>query len=53
MSKDINNIGTYENRTKFNTTKWMPIFEVIDEDYIKDSKIFLNDFIKACMDNSN
>ena len=29
MSQDINNIGTYETRTKFNTTKWRPIYEVI------------------------
>ena len=26
---------------KVNTTKWRPIYEVIDEDYIKYSKIFL------------
>ena len=31
MSKDINNIDTYETRTKVNTTKWRPIYEVIDE----------------------
>ena len=53
MGKDINNIDTYETRTKFNTTKWRPIYEVIDESYIKESKIFSNDFIKECMDNSN
>ena len=53
MSKDINNIYTYETRTKVNTTKWRPIYEVIYEDYIKDSKIFSDDFIKECMDNSN
>ena len=40
ISKDINNIDTYETRTKLNTTKWRPIYEVIDEAYIKDSKIF-------------
>ena len=38
MRKDINNIGTYETRTKVNTTKWRPTYEVIDEAYIKDSK---------------
>ena len=46
MRKDIENIDTYKNRTKFNTTKWRPIYEVIDEAYIKDSKIFPDDFIK-------
>ena len=46
MSKDINNIGTYETRTKVNTKKWNPIYEVIDEAYIKDSNIFSYDFIK-------
>ena len=40
MSQDINNIDTYETRTKVNTTKWKPIYEVIDEAYIKESKIF-------------
>ena len=53
MSKDINNIDTYETITKFNTTKWRPIFEVIDKAYIKDSKVFSEDFIKECIDNSN
>ena len=41
MSKDIENIETYETRTKVNTTKWRPIYEVIDEAYIKESKISL------------
>ena len=38
MGQDIENIDTYETRTKVNTTKWRPIYEVIDESYIKDSK---------------
>ena len=46
MIKDIENIDTYETRTKVNTTKWRPIYEVIDEAYIKYSKIFSGDFIK-------
>ena len=46
MSKDIDNIDTYETRTKVNTTKWRPIYEVIDEAYIKGSKIFSDEFIK-------
>ena len=40
MSQDINNIDTYETRTKFYTTKWRPIYEIIDEAYIRISKIF-------------
>ena len=36
-----------------NTTKWRPIYEVIDESYIKGSKIFSDDFIIECKDNSN
>ena len=39
MSQDIKNIDTYEIRTKVNTTKWRPIYEVIDQSYIKNSKI--------------
>ena len=46
MSKDIDNIDTYETRTKNNTTKWRPIYEDIDESYIKCSKMFPDDFIK-------
>ena len=53
MSQDIKNIDTCETRTKVNTTKWMPIYEVIDEAYIKDSKIFLGGFIRDCTNNSN
>ena len=41
MSQDINNIDTYETRTKVNTTKWRPIYEVIDEAYIEESNIYL------------
>ena len=53
MSKDINNIDTYETRTKVNTKKWRPIDKVIDEAYIKDSKTFSDDFIKECKNYSN
>ena len=53
MSKDINNIDTYETRKKVNTTKWRPIYELIYEAYIKSSKIFSDDFIKEWMDSSN
>ena len=53
MSKYIENIDTYENRTKVNTTKWRPLYEVIDEAYFKGSKILSDDLIKECKDNSN
>ena len=45
MSQDINNIDTYETRTKVNTTKWRAIYEVINEAYIKDSNRWWNDWI--------
>ena len=48
MSQDINNIDTYETRTKFNTIKWKPIYEIIDEAYIRISKIFPAGFIREC-----
>ena len=51
MSQDIDNINNYETRTKVNTTKWRPIYEVIDEAYIKDSNIFPEDFIRECKKN--
>ena len=38
MSNYIDNIDTYETRTKVNTTKWRPIYEVIDKTYFMDSK---------------
>ena len=41
MSQDIKTIDTYENRTKFNITLWRPIYDVIDEAYMKESNIFL------------
>ena len=51
--KDIDNIDTYDTRTKANTTKWSPIYEVIDEAYIKGSKIFSDGLVKECKDISN
>ena len=53
MNQDIENINTYETRTKVNTTKWRPIYEVIDEAYIKESNIFPGDFIIEWKINSN
>ena len=48
MSQDIHNIDTYETRTQVNTTKWRPIYDVIHEAYIEESKLFLDDFIREC-----
>ena len=53
MSKYIEYIDTNESRTKVNTSKWRPIYEVIDEAYIEDSRIFTRDFIRYCKNNSN
>ena len=43
MSQDIETIDKYDNRIIVNITQWRPIYEVIDEAYIKDSNIFPND----------
>ena len=51
MSTDIENIDTFETRKKVNTTKWRPIYEVIDKYYFMGSKIFSNDFIEECKGN--
>ena len=40
-------------KKKINTTKWRPIYEVIDEAYIENSKISPGGFIKECKNNSN
>ena len=47
-AKILKKIETYETRTKANTTKWRPIYEVIYEAYIKGSKLFPDDFMKEC-----
>ena len=47
MGKDNKNIDTYETRTKVNTTKWSPIYEVIDEGFIKESKLFPDDLLET------
>ena len=48
MSQDIETIDKYENRRIVNITQWRPIYEVIDEDYIKNSNIFPDAFIAKC-----
>ena len=48
MTQDIETIDTYENRTKVNITQRRPIYEVIDEAYIKESNILPDYFIKEC-----
>ena len=46
MNQDIVTINKYEDRRVVQKTQWRPIYEVIDEDYITDSSIFPDDFIK-------
>ena len=46
MNQDIETIDKYQNTTVVQRTKWRPIYEVIDEDYIKDSNIFPDYFIR-------
>ena len=49
MKEDIETIDKNENRKiVFQRTKWRPIYEVIDEDYIKNSHLFPGDFITKC-----
>ena len=48
MNEDIETIDENENRTVVQITKWRPIYEVIDEDYINNSHIFPDDFIIKC-----
>ena len=38
-------------RNKVNTIKWRPIYEVIEEAYLKKSEEFPEDFMKQCKDN--
>ena len=40
MNQDIENIGKYQIRRIVNITQWRPIYEFIDEAYIKESNIF-------------
>ena len=49
MNEDIEIIDKNENiKQMFQKTKWRPIYEVIDEDYIKKLNIFPDDFITKC-----
>ena len=48
MHLDIETIDKYENITVAQRTKWRPIYEVIDEDYIKNADIFPDDLIIKC-----
>ena len=46
MNKDIETIDKNQNSKQIvQKNKWRPIYEVIDEDYIKKSNIFPDDFI--------
>ena len=49
MNEDVETIDKNENSKKIvQKTKWRPIYEVIDEDYIKNYNIFPVDFITKC-----
>ena len=49
MNEDIETIDKNENSQQIvQKTKWRTIYEVIDEDYIKNSDIFPDDFITKC-----
>ena len=49
MNEDIESIEKIQNsKIVFQRTKRRPIYEVIDEDYIKNSYIFPDDFITKC-----
>ena len=49
MNEDIETIDKNENiKQIFQKTKWITIYEVKDEDYIKNSNIFPDAFIKKC-----
>ena len=48
-NEDIETIEKNENSKQiFQQTKWRTIYEVIDKDYIENSDIFLDAFIKKC-----
>ena len=50
MNEDIETIDKNENSKQIvQKTKWRTIYEVIDEDYIKNSNIFPDAFIKKCI----
>ena len=53
MKIDIENINTFEKENKVNTTQWRTIYEVIENEYFKESYIIPDDFIKKCKDNAN
>ena len=48
MNEDIETIDKNDNRTVVQRTKWRPMYEVIDEYYIKSFNIFPDDFITKC-----
>ena len=50
MDKDIETVEKNENSKQiFQKTKWRKIYEVIDKDYIENSNIFPDAFIKKCI----
>ena len=48
-NKDIETIDKNDNsKQTVQKTKWRPVYEVIDEDYIKNSNLFPDAFITKC-----
>ena len=54
MNEDIETIYKNDNSKQIvQKTKWRPIYEVIDEDYIKNSNISPDTFITKCKQSPN
>ena len=53
MSIDIENINTIEKRKNIYTKQWRTIYEVIQQYFFKETKIFPDNFINKCKDKKN
>ena len=53
MNIDIDNINTIEKRNKVYTKQWRTIYEVIQQDFLDETDIFPDYFIKHCKNNTN
>ena len=52
MNIYIENISTIEKRNKFYTKRWRNIYEVIQQEFLKETDIFPDD-LKNCNNNAN
>ena len=43
MDIDIDKINPFEKRNKVNTIKWRPVYEVIEEAYLRENDFFSDD----------